>query len=1350
MVCFECAAQNAACQARVIDSDTGEPIPCVGIYVSAGRTTLTNYEGEFSIKAGPTDTLRLTCIGYETIFLKTDSVPKTIRMQPMDRYMTEVSVIAPERLLVNLVRQMSWRFGQARRQRTRYFYRQTTLLAGKAEIAEAFINARSAVNLRDLRFLSGRYGTESPNMWEQFMLDNTNLHHATELAPMMFDTPFWENLITPLKRKRSIRDYQQMYDLYIEEMKEGNNKQLYCIHISCKPGKSSTRPYMSGTLFVDAADYHLLAFDGQVEGIILDFNRTPSQQGFSIPLKLNFHLMYRHDHGFPEVASLSIQAIKDDFMTRTILFNIEDSIHLGGRERGVLARENMLTSIDKAGYDSILWTENEVVNRTEEEKRIIQDFVIREQNRKDSLLQVTHEKSPLKRLAERVRLFGQRIPQEKVFVHMDNTSYFLGDTVWFAAYTRRTDTDHPSRVSRVLYAELWNHDGFLVERKLVEMRDGHGSGFFELPDTLYGGFFELRAYTRWQLNWGQTEHPHSKSSELWFYNKTMAKEFFQDYEKLYSRVFPVYDKPQKPGEYVQDMTLRPLRRTFKDELPPSELRLSLFPEGGGLVAGQPCRVAFEAATEEGEAVEGKLVLKFPKTEEAIEAPTENRGRGTFVFTPERDKTYTALFSALDGRTAKQEMKAEAEGAVLQVCREDSLWRFDIRSTLPQRLGVTIMHEGKLQHFAEIDETGENLTEGMSLRIPARLLPTGVNQITVFDSIGHVYADRLFFVSRPNLQRPTLTITSLKEQYQPFEQIELGINGPQDTISFSSEDALPHISLSVRDAKHSQETFDSGNIMTEMLLASEIRGFVPQPEWYFQADDEEHSRALDLLMLTQGWRRFAWHDMALPGAWELSHPAELSQTVAGSVNRYSIDDPTSQRNNLSYMNWLTDADYILEEAEDPIYNTHFSSGSGDIGQKEFDDMRKRLNASPRRGFSAQRDAAHRPNGQGEMSKEVQIHAEFIKPDAPKNTRGSMVADMTTERKGHFKLELPRFYGDCIFFLTAKDTTLWSKKRRKLWQKKFRQHNWVHPIDDEWTRYREDAEFYVRLNITYPRWTKPYTYYQTTQRPFEMEGTDSTRLLRPGQDNTRLLNPVTIRSHRNRLRHLDLSKPALVRDAYEAANEAMDAGLLTDLYALKEPPPPCDTCPTLSSRGYQNTDEIAYAVALNTVGDMNMERRYDVSLFWDSTRVAGPDVIQPAFFSHDEQRHYSRLEYIDKVYLYTDYSPRNEGSQRYAQSDQPSVEVSLHRLPGNERRLTYRDRRYILHGFAYQEDFYHPDYQRSPPQEGQKDYRRTLYWNPDLRLNKNGQARVTFFNNSQTTRLHVEAEGQTPQGMLLYSP
>ena len=128
--------------------------------------------------------------------------------------------------------------------------------------------------------------------------------------------------------------------------------------------------------------------------------------------------------------------------------------------------------------------------------------------------------------------------QEKVYVHTDNMCYFVGDTLWYKAYVVRADDLKFTDMSRLLYVELLSPDGLLVERQTVVVSDkGLSCGGFALPDSLYGGYYELRAYTRWQLNWGITEHPHNKVSEQWFFNKRMAKEFYRDYEKLYSRVF---------------------------------------------------------------------------------------------------------------------------------------------------------------------------------------------------------------------------------------------------------------------------------------------------------------------------------------------------------------------------------------------------------------------------------------------------------------------------------------------------------------------------------------------------------------------------------------------------------------------------------------------------------------------------------------------------------------------------------------------------------------------------------------------------------------------------------------------
>lgn len=159
----------------------------------------------------------------------------------------------------------------------------------------------------------------------------------------------------------------------------------------------------------------------------------------------------------------------------------------------------MLDAVDRAGYDATLWQQT-YVRRTEEEERIVResgdegDSTVTSKDGKEGgelkgVAGSSDEEGDFHPLVERLRAFGRTIPQEKVFVHMDNTCYQLGDTIWFSAYTRRTDSGKPSDVSGVLYVELYGQDGYLVERKLVQMRQGRGDGFFALDKPIqYAGY----------------------------------------------------------------------------------------------------------------------------------------------------------------------------------------------------------------------------------------------------------------------------------------------------------------------------------------------------------------------------------------------------------------------------------------------------------------------------------------------------------------------------------------------------------------------------------------------------------------------------------------------------------------------------------------------------------------------------------------------------------------------------------------------------------------------------------------------------------------------------------------------
>lgn len=916
-------------------------------------------------------------------------------------------------------------------------------------------------------------------------------------------------------------------------------------------------------------------------------------------------------------------------------------------------------------------------------------------------------------------------------MQMDNTCYFLGDTIWFAAYTRRTDSGLPSNVSRVLYVELLNQDGFLQERQLIEMKNGRGHGNFVLADSLYAGYYELRAYTRWQLNWGITEKEHSSGAEDWFFNKTMAKEFYRDYDKLYSRVFPVYDKPTEPGDYYRDMTTRPMRRYFKSGAPEPQLQLSLFPEGGHVVAGVPCRVAFEAATEAGEACEGDLRMKSEKLkmknesgEEVESVAAQSRGRGVFTFTPEAGQDYEFTFTDKDGRTAKAKLpEVEADGVALSVECKDDEWEIQVHAVgeaATKPLGLTIMHEGVVQKFEQVENA-----EWAKLFAD---LPSGTNQATVFDADGRVWADRLFFVSKPELLQPTLTISGLKDEYEPFEQVSLQVTAPSLPSEGAGVSPLG-VSLAIRDAAASDYTYDTSNILTEMLLSSELKGFIPDPAYFFEADDQEHRQALDLLMMTQGWRRFEWHTMATPGAFALVQPAETqTQILRGEVLNYTAG--LLQDDVRPFDNCPTPYDYEKHMVES-------LSGGGDVGIFEMMmDLRKKLRNSED-GLSIK--DSYEGAGQGEvietieaesyaigehfppgsyrmrgpiatarfnakekdLKREVQVHAEFTQPGSE-----SVLGDVET-RNGQFIIQAPRFEDCCVFFLGASDSTKW---------KKGKSHQWIE-VDET-----KDAEYYVRLSWPYPRFTQPYSHYQTTLRPLSEE--EQTKAW-AGRFNAKTfetdMQDVTIRARHGGLRRLDLSKPAYTVDAYIAFNDASDAGLM--------------------SGAYRGRFHFINSLARLYAGDMQTSNQYLVEARYDGYNIS-------LNRSNQIIDRFNQLTNISTVAFYTDYNPRTGGDPRAKEDNVMRLAVNLQSMANEGRRAVYRDRRYILQGFNVADSFYHPDYQRTPPAEGAKDYRRTLYWNPDLQLDAEGKATVTCFTGSKPAILSVEANGLAGDGRLLF--
>ncbi len=959
-----------------------------------------------------------------------------------------------------------------------------------------------------------------------------------------------------------------------------------------------------------------------------------------------------------------------------------------------------------------------------------------------------------------LELFGKNIPQEEVFVHMDNTCYFAGDTLFFKAYVRRSDTGKLTNLSQLLYTELWNQEGYMLERHLVKLKDGQGTGSFVLNDSLYGGFYELRAYTRWQLNWGEYQHPHTWPAEQWFFNKKMAKEFFRDYEKLYSRIFPVYDKPSKPGLFIHDMTERPLMRYFRTKAKKASPVVKLYPEGGVIVEGTHARVAFEANEADGEHTSGIMRLYGRGGELLQEQRTENRGRGTLEFDYEPGVIYTAVFTTDDNQVIRQRMpKAEKHGCAVRadVTEHQLLLTLQPRGEAAnETLGVTVTVGGALHHFQKFR------AQDTQISIPTDSLPTGVAQITVYNAQGRVYSDRLCFILHPqDLKASAVHFSGIQPLYEPFDSIHLSVENPLAAGST--------ISLAVRDAATSEYLYDSSNMLTEMLLCSQIRGFVEQPHYYFEKDDETHRRHLDLLLMVQGWRRHNWITMATPGIFRINHPFEKTPIYFGAVYHY---EPIGRE---GIDGWGENEDpnrrgYYDYDTEQKVKTYGFARPKGGEGFS-LSKNPKLQGTIPLLGNAGEARDKHNVYSfllkdnesgtfdgrnyydEGNLRREVRVHAEYHKPT---DIGVESVYGELTTHKGRFVLEFPAFYNQCTLDLAASDTTKWdeplstTRKGRRLLRKReklLKKGKPVPSLEHQWVKASETdyPEFYVRLTPYYPRFCKPFSYYHTHVAP-PRKGTALMPSLREG----RTLATVTI-SRRGGLRPYDDSHPAIVRDAYQTFNECVDAGLTPGWYAGKN---------HFSS----------WAVHL-LVGDMNMYRGYTTYLetvrqkfrdwpYYKRPMYYGAPLLQyasghgwsttnTAAYSYtgldEKTKSLDYLHSLESVKIITDYAPRMEGNKRYMGTDQPTVDVGYNLLTKG-KRLTYRDRHFVLQGYDISEEFYNPCY-RNRPLPDTHDYRRTLYWNPNLELDEKGRADITLWNNSNSTSITVSAEGITPAGKIL---
>ncbi len=441
--------------------------------------------------------------------------------------------------------------------------------------------------------------------------------------------------------------------------------------------------------------------------------------------------------------------------------------------------------------------------------------------------------------------FYQNYPQEKVYVQTDKDQYIAGQSLWFSIYA--ISYGIPSDISKIVYIQLISPNGRVEALSKLQMEKGIATGSLVLPDSLRSDVYELRCFTAWMLNF----------DEHFIFHKTI---------------------------YIQNPAQK-VKQTNTTVAKINHYQVDFLPEGGDLVDGILCNVAFKVVDMNGLPVEVNGDVVDEQKNQVGTLQTVHDGMGSFSFIPHIPHEYYAKVRFNNGQILDLPLPSiKAFGVVLKVIEQNdsevniAIFHRDEYTNQYQDL-ILAVHEssGRFAVYPLQIEKGKNI-----FSIKKTQFLSGILRFSLFSSNAVPLAERVLFLDKKDLLNVGLSEDSLSFKSRSDNQFTIqirNIDREKDTACFS---------VAVTDADMVPMDSLSENIYSSLLLSSELKGYIYNPSYYFQNTDDRTKGALDLIMLTNGWRHFKWEDSLNEKKPDLKYKVEKEQDLEGEIDGYNMD------------------------------------------------------------------------------------------------------------------------------------------------------------------------------------------------------------------------------------------------------------------------------------------------------------------------------------------------------------------------------------------------------------------------------------------------------------------------------
>lgn len=536
---------------------------------------------------------------------------------------------------------------------------------------------------------------------------------------------------------------------------------------------------------------------------------------------------------------------------------------------------------------------------------------------------------PINDVVEKVQGYFGVYPVEKVHLHFDKPYYAVGDTLWFKSYLNyNLGTYEPSKV---VYVEVLNSRDSLMQTLRIQSEHGVGKGQLVLdPEFWSQDNYRFRAYTKWMVNFKQDyffnkivtvgDAINKKLGAVVSFapdgNKTKASLQFRDKsgailsrKKLTWEANDGWDQFDKGRAETDDMGRVSISLSAKNkelmktgrllvQIDNNEEKLvgqyslatalwdadvQFFPEGGDLISGLAKNVAFKAVSNDGKsaAVKGKLI--DGKKNEILEFADLGMGMGYFSFIPMSGETYKAVITFDNGQERTYDLPAPVDEAVnlvslkadethmqLGIVTSDSHFK-KVENNAFYVLGQS---NGHLVYAAQVALKNSSVL----VKVPRENMPNGIVQYTLFAADGTPLSERLVFCQSTTEDLLDISVTTDKDSYNSKDPVKLKIG-----VKNGTDSVMGSFSVTVTDeAKVPYNDDQDLSILSNLLLVSDLQGYVEKPNYYFNTENANRAEALEALLMTQGFRRFEYKELLKGNYPQVSFMPEQGISLSGTL------------------------------------------------------------------------------------------------------------------------------------------------------------------------------------------------------------------------------------------------------------------------------------------------------------------------------------------------------------------------------------------------------------------------------------------------------------------------------------